>query len=216
MDLKLRLTLGRLSLYLVDASKEYNMLSQVSSKQDLSLRIMGIDPGTENLGMSLGVCDFITPNFNIIDATTFDIKTIIHKSTPYLVEFQSRNIALHNAIYNLVYQMVGDLQPDLVICESPYMDKRFPLSYMLLSLCCLAIEKAVRDYSIFIPFELVDPATAKMGVGAKGNSGNKELMREAVLNNKLITGSMDLNQLDEHSIDAIAIAACGFLGVLTR
>ena len=192
------------------------MLSQVSSKQDLSLRIMGIDPGTENLGMSLGVCDFITPKFEVIEATTFDIKSIIHKSNPYLVEFQSRNIALHVAIYNLVYQMVSDLQPDLVICEAPYMDKRFPLSYMLLSLCCLAIEKAVKDYSVFIRFETIDPATAKMGVGAKGNSGNKDLMNHAVLNHPLITGTMDFTQLDEHAIDSIAIAANGFLGILSR
>lgn len=190
------------------------MLSQVSSKQDLSLRIMGVDPGTENLGMSLGVCDFMTPKYNIIDASTFDIKHLIHKTNSYLTQYQSRNIAMYTAVYQLVYQAVHDLQPDLVICESPYMDRRFPLSYMLLSLCSQAVEQAVKDYSIFIPFEYIDPASAKKGVGVKGNNGDKNLMREAILSNKLITGSIDLSLLDEHAIDSIGIGYNGFLGIL--
>lgn len=192
------------------------MLLQVSSKKDLSLRIMGIDPGTENLGMSLGVCDFMTPNYTIIDACTFDVKSLIHKSHGYLVEHQSRNIAMYTSVYKLVYQAIHDLQPDLVICESPYMDKRFPLSYMLLSLCTQAVQQAVKDYSIFVQFETIDPASAKMGVGAKGNNGDKNLMRNAVLNNAHIKGVIDLNLLDEHAIDSIAIGYNGFLGVLKK
>lgn len=192
------------------------MLSQVSSKKDLSLRIMGVDPGTENLGMSLGVCDFITPSYLITDAYTFDVKSLIHKSNEYLVEYQSRNIAMYTAVYKLVYQAVHDLQPDLVICESPYMDRRFPLSYMLLSLCSQAVQQAVKDYSIFIQYETIDPASAKMGVGAKGNNGNKDLMRNAVLTNEYINGVIDLDALDEHAIDSIAIGYNGFLGVLKK
>lgn len=190
------------------------MLSQVSSKKDLSLRIMGVDPGTENLGMSLGVCDFRTPVYQIEQATTFDVKSLIHKSNTYLVEHHSRNIAMYVSVYNLVYQAVHDLQPDLVICESPYMDRRFPLSYMLLSLCVQAVHQAVKDYSIFIQFETIDPASAKMGVGAKGNSGDKDKMRAAVLGTKHITSHFDLNTLDEHAMDSIAIGYNGFLGVL--
>lgn len=191
------------------------MLSQVSSKKDLSLRIMGVDPGTENLGMSLGICDFSTPAYKVEQATTFNIKSIIHKSNPYLVEHQSRNIAMYTAVYRLVYQAVHDLQPDLVICESPYMDRRFPLSYMLLSLCVQAVQQAVKDYSVFIQFETIDPASAKMGVGAKGNSGDKDKMRNAVLSTSNIVSSFDLKLLDEHAIDSIAIGYNGFLGVLS-
>lgn len=190
------------------------MLSQVSSKANLSLRIMGVDPGTENLGMSLGVCDFITPSFTVVSGSTHDVKSLIHKTHEYLTHYQSRNIAMYTAVYNLVYQAVHDLQPDLVICEAPYMDRRFPLSYMLLSLCSQAVEQAVKDYSIFIPFEYIDPATVKKGVGVKGNTGDKNLMNKAVLSNPYIKGSFDLTTLDEHAIDSIAMGYNGFLGIL--
>lgn len=190
------------------------MLSQVSCKEDLSLRIMGIDPGTKNLGLSLGVCDFRTPMFVIEQGVTFDVEYLIHKTNAYTTEYHSRNIAMYHSVYRLIYQMVHDLQPDLVICEAPYMNKNFPLSYMLLSLCSQAIQQAVKDYSIFIPFEFIDPASVKTGVGVKGNNGDKELMQTAVLNNPMIQGKIDLTLVDEHTIDSIAMGFNGFLGIL--
>lgn len=190
------------------------MLSQVSSKKDLSLRIMGVDPGTKNLGLSLGVCDFNSPKYIIEFGETIDVAYLTYKTNSYLTEYQSRNIAMYTAVYNVTYRMVHELQPDLVICESPYMDKRFPLSYMLLSLCSQAVQQAVKDYSIFIPFEFIDPASAKKGVGAKGNCGDKVLMQHAVLNNAHITSLFDMSLFDEHTIDSIAIGYNGFLGIL--
>ena len=175
---------------------------------------MGIDPGTKNLGLSLGVCDFSTPRFLIEYGETFDIEYITHKTNGYITEFQSRNIAMYRSVYNLVYQMVNDMQPDLVVCEAPYMNKNFPLSYMLLSLCSQAIQQAVRDYSVFIPFEFIDPASVKTGVGVKGNNGDKDLMQAAVLNNPMIQGIIDLTLVDEHTIDSIAMGYNGFLGIL--
>ena len=190
------------------------MLSQVSSKEDLSLRIMGVDPGTRNLGVSLSVCDFKTPMFMVHDGQTFDVEALTHKTNAYTTEFHSRNIAMYRSVYELIYQSVHDLQPDLVICESPYLNKRFPLAYMLLTLCSQAVHQAVRDYSIFIPFEFIDPSSAKMGVGVNGGSSDKNLMQHAVLNNPMIQGMFDLSTLDEHTIDSIAIAFNGFLGIL--
>lgn len=190
------------------------MLSQVSSKKDLSVRIMGVDPGTENLGLSLGVCDFNTPKYVIELGETFNISHLTHKTNAYLTEFQSRNISMCTSVYNIVYQMVHDLQPDLVICESPYLNKRFPLSYMLLSLCSQAIQQAVKDYSIFIRFEFIDPASAKNGVGVKGNSSDKNDMRQAILSNPYIVSDINLNSFDEHTLDSIAIGYNGFLGIL--
>lgn len=190
------------------------MLSQVSSKEDLSIRIMGVDPGTRNLGTSLGVCDFKAPAFIVEHGQTFDIEYLTHKTNAYTTEFQSRNIAMYKSVYELIYNLVHELQPDLVICEAPYLNKRFPLAYMLLTLCSQAVHQAVTDYSTFIPFEFIDPASAKTGVGVKGNSSDKDLMQAAVLSNPLIQGTFDLSTLDEHTIDSIAIAYNGFLGIL--
>lgn len=190
------------------------MLSQISSKEDLSLRILGIDPGTNSLGMSLGICDFKTPAYDIEFAETFNMQHLIYKSNLYVTDYLSRNLAMYKSTYELTYQMVADLTPDLVICETPYMDRRFPLPYMLLSICTQAIQHAVKDYTIFLPFEGIDPATAKNGVGVKGNSNNKEHMREAILNNPHIRSHLNLAEKDEHSIDSIAIGYNGFLGVL--
>lgn len=190
------------------------MLSQVSTKNDLSLRIMGIDPGTNCLGVSLGICDFATPSYTIVAADTVNVNRLIHKTNSFITEYHSRNIAMYQSVYQNIYQQVLDLQPDLIICEVPYLDRRFPLAYMLLSVCVQAIQQAVRDYSIFIPFEGIDPATAKNGVGVKGNSNDKNLMREAILSNSHIRSTLDLQHMDEHTMDSIAIGYNGFLGIL--
>ena len=52
---------------------------------------------------------------------------------------------------------------------------------------------------------LVEPAPAKKNIGVKGNSGDKELVKQAIANCPDYR-MVDTTILDEHSIDALLIA----------
>jgi hypothetical protein len=60
-------------------------------------------------------------------------------------------------------------------------------------------------------FDTIDPSTIKKSIGVKGNSGDKELMREAV--RKITNNSVPVDIMDEHSIDSIAIGYAWYRSV---
>lgn len=186
------------------------MLNKIASVNDLKVRVLGIDPGTQRLGYSLGVIDFNTKTYTVLHANTINVVDLIYKSYDEMVETHSKNIAMYQSIYNLTSNLVSNLQPDWVICESPYMNSKFPLPYALLTLCTQAVQTAVGNYSSFIQFDYIDPARAKNAVGVKGNTGDKSLMSNAVLSHPDIKYLINKNDIDEHAIDSIAIGYSGF------
>lgn len=76
-----------------------------------------------------------------------------------------------------------------------------------------AVRTALRNYDSTIPLDLVDPPTAKIAVGAKGNAGKEEVLaglvkvceKEGALFDEEKSG-MTIKEIDEHSSDGLAIA----------
>jgi hypothetical protein len=85
---------------------------------------------------------------------------------------------------------------------------RFPQAFAALTECLTAIRRAVLRYDDFKPLLLVDPPTAKLAVGVKGKGSVKDDVKQGVLSlrNLLNPDNIDIQNLDEHSIDAIAVA----------
>lgn len=190
------------------------MFNTMAYPKDLRVRVLGIDPGTQTLGYSLGIVNFETKQYEIEYANSISITDIVQRNYGNKIDSHSKNIAMTMAVYNFISSLTYQFQPDWVICESPYMNSRFPLPYALLTLCTNAIQTAVKDNSTSIEFTYVDPASAKNNVGVKGNNGDKNLMAQAVLNHPLIKHSFTENQLDEHAIDSIAIGFTGYKNLL--
>lgn len=186
------------------------MLSQLSNKSDLSLRVLSIDPGTINLGYALSYTDFKNKLLIVDDCNTISIDTLVTKVHEYEFMNYGKNITMYETIYRLATDLLNNFHPDFVVSESPYLNSKFPIPYAMLTICTQAVQKACFDYRFSLPFMFIDPASVKTGVGVKGNNGDKNLMRNAVLQHPNIKANIDLSLLDEHSIDSIAVGYRAF------
>jgi Holliday junction resolvasome RuvABC endonuclease subunit len=182
----------------------------LSDKSNLSLRILSIDPGTVNLGSCFAVGDFGKKTFTVNYAKTFSIERLIDHTNVYKTETYSTNISMAHSVYALMRDLLKHFEPDWVICESPYLNSMFPVSYAKLTICAQAIQEAVKDHHFSLPFFFIDPSSVKKGVGVKGNDGNKASMYTAVTNTPDIIKGINISHLDEHSIDAIAVGYGAF------
>lgn len=173
---------------------------------------MGIDPGSTTLGVTIIEYDVIT-----LEIT----KTYSHTLNAGRIPLNENDVALNNERYarifllaNILYELFREYGPNFVVSESPFLKRRFPLAFAVLTEVVFAIRMALHRYDPTIKLELVDPPTAKKAVGAIITKGKeqKNPVRDALI--KLLP---DLNYdpthyeqeflcLDEHSIDSIAIA----------
>jgi hypothetical protein len=81
------------------------------------------------------------------------------------------------------------------------------------------LQRAVYTYCSSICLETVDPASNKANLGVSGKSGDKDLMKAAVLRLHQLgnPNEIDLALLDEHSIDSLTVGwykACQITSLL--
>lgn len=174
------------------------------------LRVMGIDPGTDTLGVSvLDVC-LATNRVSIIDAKTYSGSALSKDLFPHLRTIHGDKYGRLKAHELNLYWIIEGYGPHEVISESPYMGS-FASTYGALLQCLMCINNALMAYDWRMPLLLVDPASVKKNIGVNGKSGDKSLMTKAVLS-LIQTGALhnpnniDIEALDEHSIDSIAVA----------
>lgn len=170
------------------------------------LRVIGIDPGTDTLGVSvLDVC-LATNRISLVSSQTFS-GLQMSRNYRWVSDVHGDKIARLKAHEENLYYIFCDMQPHEVICESPFLG-RLPAAFRALIECLDAIRSALMRYDDRIPLLTVDPPTVKNALGVNGKSGDKSLMRHGVL--RLTTlenpNNVALEQLDEHSIDSIAVA----------
>ncbi len=174
-------------------------------------RVLGIDPGSVTLGVAVLDFDLDTRVVELIDAQTFDASKSLGQYRN-VVEVHGERVARLLAHENGLSTYFGIMRPQTIVSESPYLG-RFPLPFAALTECITAIRRAVLRYDPFMPLHMADPMTVKAAVGvhAKGRRDKDALKKEKVqaavaalpLSNR---SGIDLMQLDEHSIDAIAVA----------
>lgn len=181
-------------------------LIHVPLTQPDHVKIVGIDPGSTNLGYCR--LTFSAQTCQILETTA---KTITANRNLGL----DQNLALiHGERYariealcrELLFNLYQDL-PNFIVCESPFYNPGRPSAYGVLMEVLSAIRNTVYQYHPLMVFELIDPSSAKNAVGASGGA-KKEVMQKAVLQMPGLqyNGLVPQNQLDEHSIDAIAVA----------
>lgn len=110
------------------------------------------------------------------------------------------------------------VSPDLIVCESPYF-RKIPLPYGRL----MQLNMVLRLFSGYgepnAPFESVTPSQAKSNIKVQGNSGDKDLVKKALLDKikdgtLLFADDIDIDSIDEHGFDSIAVALYGINVIL--
>lgn len=172
---------------------------------DTIYRLMAIDPGTNTLGFCIIEIDLVT-----LEKTVIFVHTLVANKTMdnygTILESYGEKLARLRSHFEALYYHMCEWNVHGVVSESPYMG-RFPQAFMSLVECMDTIRQAVMQYDISITLETIDPASVKTAVGVSGKDGDKTKMLEAMKNRpdlKLASG-IDLNALDEHSIDALAV-----------
>lgn len=172
--------------------------------------LMGIDPGTNTMGVAR--IDIDPKSLEIINtvALTYQADRMF-KYDEYTLEdsimMRYQRLQWHER--NL-YQLFIDNEPYRLTVESNYINLRNPNAYGPLVESVSAIRRAYYNYDSLRKIYLIDPTTVKKTVGAptRGTKdGFKEPVKQAL---KKIAGFLKLREdyldsLDEHSIDAIAI-----------
>lgn len=168
---------------------------------DPCVRIMGFDPGGK-LGMAVLEVNLITERVCVKMAGTLSSDKAPTRY-PVVFEYHGAPIARHHFVKDELRCIFDQYRPHVVASEAPFMG-RLPQVFKSLVLLVYNIRLALFDYDTHKPLILLDPPSVKKSVGAKGRS-DKDVMKEAVM--KLdIESDVVLSELDEHGIDAIAVA----------
>lgn len=168
--------------------------------------IVGIDPGTETLGFSILSFDICSGEIVKTDAVTF-VGSKLPYQNDWLIETHGARTSRIMAHCQNISNLLHYYQPLLIASEAPYYSRLHPNAYGALLEIILAVKQLVFQYDPFKQVEMIDPSSVKNAVGVGGRC-KKEPVAEAVrgLNGILKIPADRLWRLDEHSIDAIAVA----------
>ncbi len=106
----------------------------------------------------------------------------------------------------------------IVASESPFFNTRRPNAFAALLEVLTMIRDSVIEYNPYQPLIGIDPPTVKKAVGAPGNADKTGVLSALFgISNSLKLDKKYIDQLDEHSVDAVAVAYCAYVNqILNR
>lgn len=168
-------------------------------------RLVAIDPGVDNMGVSLFEDHMDGRNVYLLnDCYTFSPKV---NASGYrgITDFHDGRISRLFQIADHLRNLLHTYQPHGFIIEGNYYG-RFADAFAALTECVLIARTVLFEYDPFMPLSVVDPTTAKKSVGMQRIKGtNKDDVKDALKLIKDITWLVDIDSLDQHSIDSVAI-----------
>lgn len=167
-------------------------------------RILSLDPGSSHCGVAI-LLDFLDGSDVVIEESF----TVHLKDTcPMYSEFgdlHGNRVVRLMQLGDAVLDLCRTYRPHAVIVESNYLG-RFATAFAALVECVAMVRSSVYMYDPFLPLYQVDPSTAKINAGMERIKGtDKEDVRRAMRKRKGIKWNVNLEELDEHSVDACAI-----------
>lgn len=180
-------------------------------------RSLGIDPGSRNLGYAVADVDLLLAlkgKFRT-DITHMDSLLVDHILRQYAERWYSRTERQSRLKAGAMFTvgLIEAWDPDVVVIEDAYLNRRQPNSYRSLSEGIIYLVEEIRDFDNNIPIIITEAMRAKKAVGAKPKRGDdqKAIVKAAILKNKDIILPKDFEIKSEHSIDAVALSHFGCL-----
>lgn len=173
-------------------------------------KIIGIDPGLSNAGVSVYTLDGQTGQILDIEAFTL-INDRLKDPTELDNESHSDRTYKLMKLKQAFAQVLFYHRPAYVSCEAPFYNRLMPMAFGALTEVVSYIRSAVLEYNGNIRFETFPPMTVKKFIGAKAAKNDtikgKSLVSEAVARNPEIMNvlKVPLAELSEHAIDAVAV-----------
>lgn len=177
------------------------------SNSKSTFTIVGIDPGTHNLGLGALHVDLITFKITAYEAYTLVATKLMHDDD-LLVHTHGHTFARVEALKEAIIRRLSRLRPSVIACEDAFFSRRFPGAYSPLLMSINSIRQAALDYNRFLPFTLIEASVIKSAVGAKGGGSNKGFVLEGIkkMPEFNVPTTTPLDKLSEHAVDSLAIA----------
>lgn len=178
----------------------------LKAPEDYSIiRILSIDPGLNNTGISIITFDY--HNRVILSIETFLLQ--VEKLSPINwidTDTHSERALKLMRMREAFHRILVNFNPCLVVSESAFYNPKFPQAYAALIEVINTFRTCLLDYNYNIGFYTIAPTVIKTTIKANKFKG-KDPIKDAV---KLIPEIMDvlvddIETLDQHSIDSIAI-----------
>lgn len=170
-----------------------------------AFRIVAFDPGSMNLGKALLEYNLDGSNVIVKKASTSVLKETDMAYSSLTEIHDSRTVRLM-IMRDIVLNYLRENKPHAIIVESNYLG-RFATSFAALVECVAVIRSALYEYDPFKPLYTVDPSTVKINTGMKKVKGTtKDDVKSALKARTDIDWEINIDDLDEHSVDAVAVA----------
>lgn len=179
----------------------------VNGSGTAAVSIIGIDPGSHNLGVGQLLVE--VPTWRIISSTALTLVGVrlVRNGFTWMNNVHGERTTRIQAMKEELVRIFQFYQPVEIASESPFINKRFIQAGLTLTEVIVAVREAVMEYNCWMPLNLVDPPSVKNAVGASGGA-DKDVMKHRVMSLPDLNyqGHTPLAHLDEHSIDALAVA----------
>jgi len=167
-------------------------------------KILALDPGSSHCGVSIILDNLDGSKLVIADSFTVHLKD----SNPHYAEFgdlHGNRVVRLMQLGDAVLDLLRTHRPHAVIVEANYLG-RFATAFAALVECVAMVRSAAYTYDPFMPLYSVDPSSAKINIGiARVKGTDKEDVRIAIRKSTNLEWIVNLDELDEHAVDACAI-----------
>lgn len=178
-----------------------------------AFRVLGIDPGGSSLGLSIVEWTMDKPEFTVTMATTLKMTG---RDYPLADMHHNARLAKLFELEDQLHCFLNHYRPHAIASESPFMGQ-FATAFKSLSECLIIIQRYAYYYNPHLSFNYYAPkqVKSKVGVNLSGSNGRKkEDNRNAIFSFPNLNWLVDRELLDEHAIDATAVALTHLKGFL--
>jgi Holliday junction resolvasome RuvABC endonuclease subunit len=170
----------------------------------LSATLVGHDPGSDTFGVGILQFNILTLEIEQTDAFTLKGKKLGRGTwdTEVQGDLMGRIWALEEELFEIYLRY----SPFMVGSESPFISRKFPQAGLVLTRVMCSIHRALQRYDHWQCLHTYEPGVVKNAAGASGRAG-KDPVRDALLSHPGLNyrGEVALKDLDEHSIDSLAV-----------
>ena len=179
-------------------------------KEPVTYRGLSLDPGG-NLGVTIFELDTSHTNMKVLHTETIDLNREVDNKYSLMEQACGRRFARAFALRKVILKILKQWQVDVLVHESAFFQKFRLLAGAVLTEYLVFIRYAAFEYDPCLFVQPYSPIEVKKAVGAKKLNSDKDLIKKALPALKdLDLGEVDLDLLDEHGIDSIAIGYCYF------
>ncbi len=169
-------------------------------------RIMAIDPGSREMGLTIMDVDLETMHKHVVFCDTFYTDFIMRSRVRHMHSYQDETYQRLALLHEIITDKLHQFNPSCFVTEGYYF-RRMVTAYRSLAECCLMARNAVDEYG-GIEFFVYEPSVVKQSVGVKGGEKDKTVLMDIIKDLPDISfgNYIDLNALDSHACDSVAVA----------